>query len=485
MALIRFVQWAPDLAPLGSPGLTNIENAQPGDGGAYAPFPSAVATTGVLDAYCRGAVAMRADSGDTYNYAGDGSKLYQVTAGGATDRSKVGGYALAARDGWRFAKFGNQIIATTITADVQALTLGGAQFADLGGSPPKAAYVGTVGPQDAYLAIANIDDPSDGLKPNRVRFCERGNSASWPIVNQQDLEGNGGRIQALVGGEYGVIFQETALWRMDWIGGDVVFAINQLEADGHVGTPAPNSPVRVGNKVYYLSNDGFHVFDGANSRGIGVGRVDRTFTSLAKTEALYRMVGFSIGSLVGWAFTTGDTAGNDDPDMIFVYDFERDQWGRGRIDLEYAYTAISLSTTLDEITTPLDDLQVSLDDPVWSGDVTLPALYDRAHTLSHVNGPPLAATLETGELAPNGGGTARLHSVRPFVDATMKSIQAGYRTYQEETVTWSPQALTDQLGAVDFRLDDRYYRFRLNIGEGEDWTLAQGVDPSFTATGRR
>lgn len=105
------------------------------------------------------------------------------------------------------------------------------------------------------------------------------NATSWTadpatLADFQDLPGDGGWIQKVVGGDYGVIIQERAVFRMDFVGSPLIFQFNQVLRN--IGTPIPNSVVSYRDLVFFLSEDGFYVFDGSQAHPIGENRVDRT-----------------------------------------------------------------------------------------------------------------------------------------------------------------------------------------------------------------
>ena len=51
--------------------------------------------------------------------------------------------------------------------------------------------------------------------------------------DNQTLQGDGGWIQAVTpGSEVGAIFQERAIWRMDYRGGDIVFDVERGVLEG-------------------------------------------------------------------------------------------------------------------------------------------------------------------------------------------------------------------------------------------------------------
>ena len=62
---------------------------------------------------------------------------------------------------------------------------------------------------------------------------------------------------------------------MDYRGGNVIFSFRSIE--DNIGAVQGKTVIKVGNLVYFLSENGFRVTDGNKSEPIGNGKVDRFF----------------------------------------------------------------------------------------------------------------------------------------------------------------------------------------------------------------
>lgn len=493
---IPFGEYLPDQPEIGN-SVTIAKNVIPSLN-SYRPIRGLSTQSATLDNPAKGAVSARDKDSVTYNYAGDADKLYMVSTASATDKSKLGlpggGYVVAETEGWEFAKFGEDLIAVTIAEPPQNITLGGANFADLGGSPPKARHICTIGKQDAFLVLANVDDSVDGLVPNRVQWSAAGDSTGWTsgtgLAGQQDLQGNGGWIQRVCGGEFGVIWQERAIWRMDFVGAPDVFSFSELEDSR--GTPAPGSVVKVGQIFFYLGPDGFYAFDGARSVPIGSNKINTTFYSEIDQNYLYRITSVSDPSnnLVLWSYPTGNSKGNGDPDKILIYDYVNGKWSFAEADHQMMFLAVSDSVDLeglDAFSTNLDTLTPSLDSRQWVGNSTLWAAFNRDNKLAFFNGATLPATIDTGDFRGSPDKLTRLSLAEPVVEGAALSnvtVQVASRLKASDTVSFgSAKMLSTRSGKADLRETDRYHRIRINIASDDDWTHATGAHVKFTPVG--
>ena len=157
----------PDQPWLNNAGATEAKNVIPALSG-YRSFKGLAAVSGAATAKITGMFSGKDDSGNSALYAGDAGKLYKLNAADSalTDLSKAGGYSSSADEKWRYAQFGQTVIATNFDDSVQKSTVAsGTAFADLGGTPPKAKFICTVRDQ---VMLGHTNDTSDGVKPYRL-----------------------------------------------------------------------------------------------------------------------------------------------------------------------------------------------------------------------------------------------------------------------------------------------------------------------------
>lgn len=479
--IIPFGDYTPDLPALGNSAST-IKNVIPHPK-SYKQLNSLSAYSDALTAYCRGAFTGTDAAGNVRSYAGDATKLYRLVSSTMTNSSKVGGYSSATDSYWEFGQFGDSLIASNFDDTPQTLTLGDATFADLTGTPPRFRHIG-VGRD--FIMVGNTNDGSDGNVPNRVRWPGIGTIDSWSVsastqADYQDLQGNGGWVQSIVGGEYFTIFQERAIWRAVYVGSPVVFQFDQVE-DAR-GAFAARTTVQVGGIIYYLADDGFYALAGAQSVPIGAGKIDRTFLADLNDDFLHRVTVAAIpdDKVIIWSYP-GSGSSDGTPNKCLLYNWAAQKWCFAEFDHELIYRAQSIGVTLDGLDSlyaTLDEIPFSLDSKVWMGGKLQLAAFDTSHRQAFFTGSALAATLETGEVQLNPAGRAEVNEVVPLVDGGTHAVQVGTRETQASTVTWGSASTENASGICPVRSNSRYHRFRVNnTGSFND---AQGVDIPDTA----
>lgn len=330
--MIPFGEYLPDQPDLMNPGATEAKNAVPRTLRSYGPFADLNVATNALTDRCQGAFAARDAAGNVVHFAGDETNLYKLSTATWSDVSGAT-YSTPGDGFWSFAFSGiggtPRVIATNHSNNIQTWTLGtSSAFADLAAAAPRARYVAAIYP--GFLMVGNTFDSTDGNVPNRVWWPAIFDPTDWPTVGSADaaskqsdfndmLEGGWvNQITGAVGGAAGAVFTDTVLYRIDYAGPPTVFDFIPIERSR--GTPAPNSVINIGPKVFYLGEDGFYEFDGSQSTPIGDQKVDSTFFEDLDQSYFDRIrtTQKATDKLVYWAYPgAGNTNGN--PNKMLIY----------------------------------------------------------------------------------------------------------------------------------------------------------------------
>lgn len=424
-------------------------------------------------------------------------------------------YSTGADERWEFSVFGERIIATNFTDDIQSFVMGvSTAFSQLSPDAPKARYVAQV---KDFLMVANTSDGTDGPVPQRVWWPAIDDPTNWPTIgsdvaaevqsDQQDLVGIGGWDQGIVGGlssADAVIFQERAIFRAVYIGPPAIFSFSVLS--GGRGTPAPGSIVQVGEQAFYLADNGFYVTDGLQSVPIGAEQVDKTFWSLVDQNNLFRISAAAdpLNKLIYWAFPgPQNTAGA--PNYIIVYNYELKRWSLIQQMTEIMVRALTTGYTLEQLNFfgNLETLPFSLDSRAWTGGRLNLACFDPTHAMALFSGAALPATMDTSEANLNDKGLAHINRTWPMVDAVPGlsgaflnslfsgttppiTVSIGQRNRLADPVMWgTPSAVTATTGSAPLRSTAVFQRARVQIVAGASWQNAQGINFDWRPAGNR
>ena len=473
---INFGNWQPDRPSYDNDGTSNVRNVLP-RGRGYGPFKDFVSFSNALTARCQGAISTKDKSGNIRIFAGDATKLYRQTGATFSDVSRLAGgaYAVGATDFWDFTLYNDNLVAVNIADDPQVFALAtDSNFSALSGSPPKAKHCATV---REFAVLGNLV----GF-PNRLHWCGSGNLTNWTVgsgeSDRQDIY-EGGPINRIIGGEYGVIFQDHGITRMSRVGGSLIFQLDKVETNR--GTLYGRSVIPVGANIYYLDHEGFMVFDGQQSRPIGAEAYDKTIVDQINAFYPGRIIGAvdPKNHFVCWIFVSNSASLVGIPDKMLVYNYVTNRASIIHINLEYILSLFTTGTDLDTMgaTYPdLDALTISLDSPIWAGGSLLFGGFNSDHKEGFFTGDNLQAILETAEMQ-NSLQRMVLRNIIPLIDTASVTAAAGYRERLADSVQYTDEAAMEIDGTCPVLASARYMSYRLTVAAGATWTHGVGVIP--------
>ena len=499
---IAFGEYLPDLPSSANPGLTIARNTVTDPVG-YSGISGLSEVSGftALNSRARGSIAVVDRSGNPYNFAGTETKLYRL-ADETSDvtRATGGAYNATGDSRWEFSAFGDVIIAVNPNDESQYYTTGtSTAFAQLGNSTriaPRASHVGVVG---SFVMLGNTFDGVNGQAENAIHWSAIADPFNWPELgtsaavavqsDRQVLEGDGGAVQAVTSGsEVGAIFQERSIWRADYSGGDVVFQLNKV--DPLRGALIPGLCIPFGRQVFYLSEDGFNLFDYSASRAIGRGKVDQSF--LSDVDSAY----FDRVSAVAdpdnqriWVLYPGSGNVSGMPNKLIIYDWGLDRWSHGDLAAEILCESAPIGVNLDSPATAADPENIdtpglsSFDSRIVSYGARRIGAYNATNRLCDFTGTPLDSTLETGRKELTPGNRCLVSSARPIVESVEPSIQVAAIGKSVETGVFKNAQSMDETGKASLRSDGRFHIFRVNLEGG--FTSAIGMDLEFQRSSTR
>lgn len=488
--MIQFGEFLPDQPAMGSRGATVAKNVIPAAKG-YRCFQDLSALSGAATNKIVGMFAGKNDAGTSSLYAGDSGKLYKFDASDSslTDASKSGGYSSVYP--WRFAQFGQSLIATNYSDPIQTATVSAVgAFADLGGSPPKAKHIAVVGDQ---VMVANVNDSVDGVKPYRIWWSGINSATSWTsgtnLADYQDVA-DAGDCQGLVGGEHAIALFDRAIVKLSFVGAPYIYQIDKLTSQR--GCSVPGSVASVGsNMVFFLSDDGFWALRGEELTPIGAEKINRFFLDRFKVADKENVVSAidPINQNVIWAYPSTDSADGEN-DEIIIFNYNLNRWSYAVAPctaLSQLFTAGYTLEGLDNISSSIDALTTSLDSSLYeSASFFFGAAKDKK--IQSFTGDCLDATIETGEFSVSPGRRSLVNNILPYTtsktgQSPTVSVAVGSRQRQIDEPTFTSDASINADGYCPVRSLGAFHRVRMSI-TGE-WQIAQGIDVDAKQVGLR
>ncbi|CAB4192546.1 hypothetical protein UFOVP1244_37 [uncultured Caudovirales phage] len=466
MSFYQFGPWRPDLpdrAELDDSGtlrLIEATNVVP-DSDSYQPQPEAAVVTDALSSTCQGTFCTRDDSGNVNWFAGTATGISRISSTTPIWEEVGSGYALTEEDKWSFEKYGNQVYAATPTNDLQFITLSsGSTFSNVAGNPPRFRHIAII---RNFLVGAGTAE-----EPQRVQWSGIDNPQSWTLaaVTQadfQDLLGPGGWNQGIVVGLAGsdaVVFQERAVWRMMYVGTPFIFQFDTVE--NARGAVSSGSIVQSAGFAFYISSDGFYVFDGATSSPIGHGKIDEFFFRDADSSEFKKISSASDPnrSLVMWSY---QSVNSGIPDKIIVYNWNVQEWSIINSECDIIFRGIRRHGS-------------PIGDSIFSG-------FDKLHKGVVFDGSNKSAVVSTAEYQLNKSGRCLVTQVYPIVETGLPNVEIIHRSNQSMSLSSEASSPVNQFGFCQTRTDDRLMRFRSSMNSGTTWSKWKGFKLNFTPTG--
>lgn len=489
--VFKIGEWLPDFLDTFNPGSNNVNNVLC-QGENYKPFKaftasgSAVSSTGrVYNAY-----SFIDKSGTVHNFAATKANLWKQNGSTWVKVSKTSTgtpYTTAADGFWRFAEFGQRVVATNYADTPQSYVVGSStNFANLSTSVPKMRNVVTL---NNFLVGVDIDDGT--LRPERVQWSALAGPTDFvpsptTLSGYQDLSGPGGANKGIVTTQnYGVVIRERSIWRMEFIGSPGIWQFTQAEVNR--GTICLNSIASDGTSVYYLDDNGFFKFDGNNSFPIGDKKIDKYFYGRLDLDYCDRIKAAvdPVNKCIIWGYPTNGSLGKIT--SLIMYFWAENRWTQADESLDTLVTLYTNGLTLEQLSVlypVLENVPFSLDSRVWAGGARTLGGFSTAHAIGFFAGANKAATMETSEAAPNPGGRSFIQSILPITDSTGIYAKIKSRKNQYGSVTSSSSGTLNTItNEIPFHVDDRFVRAELYIASGSTWEQVQGIQFRSRASG--
>jgi hypothetical protein len=473
---LQFTEWLPD-QPSMSGALIDAKNIFPLSLG-YAPFPSAEEYSGAASENLNN-IFVGKFGADVQVFGGGATKLFNMnnTTLAMVDVSKVGGYT--GNTAWKFKQFGQTVLAANNSEKIQAWTIGSSSaFVDVAAAAPVAKYITVV--RD-FVVAGYINSGTDA---NKVQWSDINDETNWTSgsTSQSDYQiiPDGGNITGVAGGEFGLVFLESAIVRMSYIGSPLFFQFDTISRG--LGCLDGNSIATYGATTFFLADDGFYKCDGTNVVGIGTDKIDRWFFDDCLLTDLNSMTTAidPVKNLVIWNYLAVDGQRH-----MLTYNWQINKWTRVETDATVIGTIATTGTTLEGLEsvygyTNIDTMPASLDSRLFIGGKFLFAGAKNTKIISFTGSNYNSEIITTDVEA---GYSSMVQLVRPTVDNGSATIKVASRKELSDNVAFSTSATASAEGRVPLRSSGRYHRF--SIVPTGNWTNAVGVDVDIVPTGNR
>ena len=407
----------------------------------------------------------------TFTYAKVNANIASASATGTVTNAGYSGVTT-----WNFAQFGNSVLATNNVGKIQKWNIGSSSyFGDVGASAPVAKYITVV--RD-FVVVGNLDA---GSNPNKVQWSDINDETNWVsgAGSQSDYQiiADGGNVQGLTGGEFGLVFLERAIVRMSYIGSPLFFQFDTISRN--LGCMAGGSIAQYGNVSYFLADNGFYACDGRSVTPIGANKIDRWFfdnVDLNKIDLISAAIDPE-RKIVVWNFYNQDNA-----ESLLIYNWQVQKWTICDTTTTKVASIATSGITLEGLDAfgTVDSITTSFDSRIWAGGKFLFAGINGRYiyTFSGTNATPSLITYDIEQ-----GYNSVVTLARPAIDNGSASVAVASRKELDDTITFSTPVAMSPEGRVPLRSAGRYHRFKI-IPTGL-WTTAISTDIDVEQQGNR
>lgn len=487
---ILFGEWLPDMPDntgaesLNLDSVFNVYSSATG----YAPFPKAIEVSSEMpDGLDINQLYLAKKDAEILAIAGTDNHIYRginivkgVKSSSIEDLSKEGGYSNPAVS-WQFAQYGDVLLATNGKEKIQRYVIGsGGKFEDIEESP----VCNTIAIVRDFVFAGYCDGNS-----NKVQWSDLNNENVWQSsdTNQSDFQilPSGGKIQAITGGEFGLILQEKGIQRVSYIGTPLIFQFDAIS--DNTGCLTGKSVTQYNGVTYFLSESGFMSCDGTNIQNIGAGKVNDWFfdrVDLTKIDTSDVAID-PLKNLIVWNFPTNSRVRSLlEERLLIMYNYVTGMWSSGITTAQVVSQLATQGITLDGLDTDfpiLDDMSLSLDSPLFIGGALAfcGAIGSKIAAFSGFND---ESYLTTSDIEKGFFSVATL--ARPIVENGSANFQIASRSTMNDTIVFSDESVSSNENRADLRSGGRYHRVRMKP-TGSGWTKAIGFDLDITTQGQR
>ncbi|WP_336288149.1 MULTISPECIES: hypothetical protein [unclassified Bartonella] len=487
MTFFPVADYRPDVADISGMFTDELVNVLPADG-SYIPMPSFIPFSQPCPDHILKAIAVKTKSGVSI-IVGAEQKIYLLdnTTMQWKNISREGRPYLANIDApWSFALFGDYVIAVNANDNPQVMNVTqDEKFRDLGGNPPRAGIVRVWGD---FVCLMKLTE-----HPRRVHWSGLNDAEFWTVgqksCDYQDFP-DGGFVQGATETTNPIIFMRSAIYAGSFIpGSKIIFSFQKIHDKR--GVKNAESIVCRGNFSFFADEGGFYqITNEGQIIPIGFEKVDRTTTAIMSGNNLSTLFAAVDGvyNRVYWMVAHDE---NVKERILLIYDWGLQKWTKAIVNIKMVLPIFLAGKTLeglDEISQSIDDLTFSLDSKIWKNESPVFGAFDHQGRLGSFSGKPMACTVTSQEMGQTNGMITRVKNIMPQVNSAEFYLSVGIRLRQslEEKTVWLPEKQpSSNTGQIHYRVRARFYRFKLRIPEGVNWSHVTGFDVELKPAGMR
>lgn len=484
---VQINQFAPDLTT-DTPGIIlDCSQMVPSRNGGYEAAPDAIDVgMAALESKVFSAVSLTRLDNTARTFAALQTKLFERSGLTWLDRTKAGGYTGGGNSLWRFAQYGDISLATNKIDPIQKSD--SSTFSDLGGSPPKAAFIDTI---LGFVVVANTNEAIHGDSVDRWWCSGIRNHETWAAsvatqaATARLFEPAGPITASKRLGDNWIIYKQRGIYLGTYVGPPFIWDF-RLVSDT-IGALSHEGVIDIGVAHIFIGFDDIWMFDGSRPQSIA-GPIKEWFVDRTRTKTPLKIsnVWDRRNSIIYFYFSSSNSTGEIDECIVFNTDTRK--WGRANRAVRVAFENIDPGVTYDDVGTRISTYESVIDGTTYDNFLSsgvsypIPAVFSSADDkLKTLTGEPGLSSLTLWDLGDDISNIT-LQRLRPRFSIEPATASLKHKARDSLGAPLGPETM---VLFTDCRFDlvttGRWHRNELNFTGS---TALHGVDIEARSGGR-
>jgi hypothetical protein len=347
-------------------------------------------------------------------------------------------------------------------------------------APDESLMINTSPVRDFLICFGskpyNPIDFNPAFDPLLIRWSDQENPYEWvPALTNQSGEiriTNGSTIVTAVSTRQEiVVFTDTAIYSMQYVGPPFVWSVNLLDQD--ISVASQNAVIAVNNSVYWMGQDKFFVYDG-RVQSLPCTLRQHVFSTLNRSQISQVMVGINEAYSEIWWFYPGTDS--DTNSLYVAYNYQDGSWHYGSLNRTAfvqqtlrTYPMLAFGVQETYLATNLSATDTTINSINAGSFPTVGTLLIGSEKISYTG---RSSNTFTGCVRGVNGTTAVSHSIYDSIGLSAPNQVMFHEVGWDDLSTGMAEPITAFIQTSDF-----------DIGDGEQFSFVSRIIPDLKFLG--
>jgi hypothetical protein len=203
---------------------------------------------------------------------------------------------------------------------------------EISNAPAECNFILVSGVDRHLIALGCTPVSGGGIDPLTIRWADQNDIDNWTpdvtnTASERRLDDGSRIVSAIRGRREHIIFTDTAVFTMSFVGPPTVFSIRRVGKGG--GIASPQAMAEYGGLVFWMGLEDFYIYDG-RMQVLDCPVRNHVFDDLNRDQASKITAGVnSKFTEIWWFYPSADS---QDPDRYVIYNFYDKNWTFGTLN---------------------------------------------------------------------------------------------------------------------------------------------------------